>query len=125
MNRVILVGNAGAEPAVRVLADGVTVARVSIATTDIFRKKDGSKGADTQWHVVVFWRGLAELVKQYVRKGSHLLLEGKIQYRRYEDKEGVSKYATEIVADKVILLDRRSSGHPEDDNALSADDLIF
>ncbi|HEU4609692.1 MAG TPA: single-stranded DNA-binding protein [Chitinophagaceae bacterium] len=123
MNRVILVGNAGGEPIVRVLTDGVEVARVSIASTDIFRRKDGSQAADTQWHTVIFWRGLAGLVNRYVRKGSQLLVEGRIRYRKYEDKEGASRYVTEILADRLLLLDRNLSGESDGDHALSAEDL--
>lgn len=108
MNRVMLVGNLGKDPAVKELADGIVVAKITLATTEVFRGKDGQTQANTQWHTVVFWRGLAKLVAKYLRKGSLVLVEGKIVYRKYEDKMGVVRYATEILANQLLMLDKPS-----------------
>ncbi len=108
MNRVILVGNVGKETEVKKLADGTAVVQVSLATTETFQLKDGTKSSSTQWHTVVLWRGLAELAGRFIKKGSLVLVEGRIMYRKYEDRDGVMRYKTEIVGDKIILLDRKS-----------------
>ena len=114
MNRVTLVGNIGKVPEVKVLEDGTEVAKFSLATTELFRRKDGEVNADTQWHTVILWRGLAGLARRFLKKGSLILLEGKIRYRAYEDKNGVKKNVTEIVGDRLIFLDKRVSGDPLD-----------
>ena len=108
MNRVTLVGNLGRDPAVKELADGIVVAKIALATTDVFRGKDGQVQANTQWHTVVFWRGLAKLASKYLRKGSLVLVEGKLMYRKYADKMGVVRYATEILASQLLMLDKPS-----------------
>ena len=122
MNRVTLVGNLGRDPELKVLADGVEVAKFPLATTEIFRGKEGQLRSDTQWHSVIAWRGLAGLAKAYLRTGSLVLVEGRIRYRMYEDKAGLKKYITEIVADQLIMLDRKvpaqPSGHESDDESL-------
>lgn len=125
MNRVTLVGNSGKEPELKQLADGVMVATISLATTDLFRNKDGTMGADTQWHTVVLWRNLADLAGKYVKKGSLLLIEGRIRYRKYEDKEGVMRYKTEIIGENIIFLDRKDMKAASSDNELRAEDLPF
>jgi single-strand DNA-binding protein len=125
MNRVTLVGNTGKDPELKQLADGVMVATISLATTDLFRNKDGITGADTQWHTVVFWRGLADLAGKYVKKGSLILVEGRIRYRKYEDKEAVMRYKTEIVGEELILLDRRDLKAGSSEAELKAEDLPF
>ena len=107
MNRVMLVGNLGKDPELKQLADGVSVARVSLATTEVYRDKAGNKVGNTQWHVVIFWRSLAQLVAKYLRKGSLIYVEGKLQYRKYRDKEGVERYVTEIMANQLLMLDKR------------------
>jgi single-strand DNA-binding protein len=125
MNRVTLVGNTGKDPELKQLADGVMVATISLATTDLFRNKDGTTGADTQWHTVVFWRGLADLAGKYVKKGSLILVEGRIRYRKYEDKEAVMRYKTEIVGEELILLDRKDLKAGSSEAELKAEDLPF
>ena len=125
MNRVTLVGNTGGDPVVKLLSDGVALAKFAMATTDYYRTKDGRLQSDTQWHNVVLWRGLAELARKYLRKGSLLLLEGKLRYRKYKDKEGDMRYLTEIVGDNLILLNPKPIpvDHLEEDE--EAADLDF
>ena len=107
INKVILVGNAGKDPEVRHLDNGVAVANFTLATSETY-KKDGEKITNTEWHNIVVWRGLAEVVEKYVKKGSQLYLEGKIRTRSWDDKEGNKRYTTEIVADNMQLLGSKS-----------------
>lgn len=106
VNKVILVGNVGRDPEIRHLDKGVAVARFSLATTENYTSKTGEKVSNTEWHNVVAWRGLAEVVEKYVKKGSQLYIEGRLRTRDY-DKDGVKHYATEINADTLQLLGRR------------------
>jgi len=114
MNRVVLVGNLGRDPEVKVVGDGLKVARISLATTEIFRVKDGSIKSDTQWHTVIFWRVLAELAAKYLRNGSLIYLEGRLKTRAYKDARAKKRYVTEIIGDKFIMLDKRPSSKAED-----------
>lgn len=106
VNKVILVGNVGRDPEVRHLDKGVAVARFSLATTENYTSKTGEKVSNTEWHNVVAWRGLAEVVEKYVKKGSQLYIEGRLRTRDY-DKDGVKHYTTEINADTMQLLGKR------------------
>jgi len=108
INKVILVGNAGKEPEYRTLQDGTTVAKIALATTEIFKLKNGESQLRTDWHTVILWRGLAGLAKEYVKKGSLLYVEGKLRNRDYEMKDGQKRYVTEIVAEEMILLDKKA-----------------
>lgn len=105
-NRATLVGNVGKDPDVRDVGDTV-VAKLSLATSEKFKNRDGERIEETTWHNVVFWRKLAEIVEKYVKKGDRILVEGKITTRSYE-KDGEKKYITEIVADTMKML-----GSPE------------
>lgn len=110
VNKVILVGNVGLDPEVRTLETGVKVARVRLATSErIFNRQTNETTEHTEWHTVTLWRGLAEVVDKYVRKGSQLYIEGSIRSREWE-RDGVKHYATEIVADEMKLLGRRPEG---------------
>ena len=110
VNKVILVGYVGLDPEVRTLETGVKVARVRLATSErIFNRQTNETTEHTEWHTVTLWRGLAEVVDKYVRKGSQLYIEGSIRSREWE-RDGVKHYATEIVADEMKLLGRRSEG---------------
>ena len=107
INKVILVGNVGLDPEVRALEGGVKVARVRLATSErIFNRQTNESTEHTEWHTVTLWRGLAEVVDKYVRKGSQLYIEGRLRTREW-DKDGQKHYATEIVADDMKLLGRR------------------
>ena len=117
LNRVTLIGNCGKEPEYKQLEDGTPVAKIGLATTEIFRLKNGETQSRTDWHTIILWRGLAGLAKEYVRKGTLLYVEGKLRNRQYEDKDGVKKYVTEIVAEQIILLDKKvKMSEPEIEN---------
>ena len=110
VNKVILVGNVGKDPEVRYIEQDLAVASFSIATTERgFTKKDGTQVPEnTEWHNIVAWRGLAKLAENYVVKGTQLYIEGKLRTRSYEDQAGVKKYSTEIIAETIQLLGRKS-----------------
>ncbi|MBS1570437.1 MAG: single-stranded DNA-binding protein [Bacteroidetes bacterium] len=112
VNKVILVGNLGADPEVRHLENGVTVANFNLATSETFKdRQTGEKREQTEWHRVVVWRGLAEVVEKYVKKGSKVYVEGKLRTRKWE-KDGIDRYTTEIYADELTMLDRASGAAP-------------
>lgn len=108
VNKVILIGNVGRDPDVRYLDKNVAVANFTLATTERgFTMQNGTQVPErTEWHTIVAWRSLAELAEKYIRKGMQLYVEGKIQTRSWE-KDGVKRYATEIVADTIQLLGKR------------------
>ena len=106
----MLIGNLGRDPEVRYFDSGVAKAQFPLATSETYKDKNGEKVTQTEWHNVVLWRGLAEVVEKYVKKGDRVYIEGKIRTRSYEDKDGVKKYITEIVADNMNMLGSRTSG---------------
>ena len=107
VNKVILVGNVGKDPETKHLDKGVAVSNFPLATSESYTAKTGEKISNTEWHNIVAWRGLAEVVEKYVKKGSRLYVEGRIKTRNWDDKEGVKHYITEIFAENIELLDRR------------------
>jgi single-strand DNA-binding protein len=109
VNKVILVGNVGKDPVVQYLKEDVPVARFTLATSETYRDKKGEKVTNTEWHNIVVWRNTAKVVEQYVKKGTQLYVEGKITNRSYE-KDGVTKYMTEIVANTIQFLGKAESG---------------
>ena len=110
INKVILLGNVGADPEVRALDGGKKVARIRVATTERYTDQQGNKQEQTEWHSVTLWGGLADVVDKYVHKGSQVYIEGKIRTREYEAK-GEKRYATEIIANDMKLI-----GRPKDAN---------
>ncbi len=111
VNKVILVGNLGADPEVRYMTNGDAVANIRLATTESWKDKaSGEKREMTEWHRVVFYRKLAEIVGQYLKKGSSVYIEGRIRTRKWQDKEGQERYTTEIEATEMQMLGGRSSG---------------
>ncbi|SPD74753.1 Single-stranded DNA-binding protein [uncultured Desulfobacterium sp.] len=105
VNKVILVGKLGRDPEVRYTPSGVTVAQFSIATSDEWKDKDtGEKQERTEWHRIVAWRRLGEICGEYLKKGSQVYVEGKLQTRQWEDRDGVKRYTTEIVAQNMQML---------------------
>ena len=125
INKVILIGNAGKDPECKTLQDGTATAKITLATTESYRLKTGELQTRTDWHQVVAWRGLATLAAQYIHKGSLLYVEGKLRSRQYEDKEGNNKYITEIVADQLILLDKKMKEPPGPAGELTNDIVPF
>jgi single-strand DNA-binding protein len=110
VNKVILVGRLGKDPEVRNLENGATVANFTIATSESYKDKTtGDKKEVTEWHNIVLWRGLAEISQKYLHKGDLVYIEGKLRTRSWE-KEGVTRYTTEVVADNMTMLGTRGSG---------------
>ncbi len=110
VNKVILIGNLGKDPELRYTSSGVAVASFSVATNESWKDPEGNIQERTQWHNIVAWRKLAEICGEYLKKGSQLYLEGRLQYRNYDDKNGVKRYVTEIVMDEMIMLGGRGGG---------------
>lgn len=104
VNKVILLGNLGRDPEVRHLDNGRAVANFSIATSEVYKNKQGERVTNTEWHNVVLWTPLAEIAEKYLKKGNQVYIEGKLTSRSYEDKEGVTKYITEVVGRDMTLL---------------------
>jgi single-strand DNA-binding protein len=109
VNKVILVGNLGKDPEIRHLDNGIAVANFSLATTESYTNKQGERVNQTEWHNIVLWRGLADVAEKYLKKGNSIYVEGKINTRKWEDKEGVTRYSTDIIADKMTMLGSRSN----------------
>jgi single-strand DNA-binding protein len=107
VNKVILIGNLGRDPEVRYMPDGGAITNVSIATTENWKDKNGEKQEKTEWHRVAFFGKLAEIAGEYLKKGSQVYVEGRLQTRKWQDKEGNDKYTTEIVADRMQMLGSR------------------
>jgi single-strand DNA-binding protein len=110
VNKVTLIGNLGKDPELRYTSSGVAVATFSMATSESWKDPDGNTQERTQWHNIVAWRKLAEIVGEYLKKGSKIYLQGRLQYRNYDDKNGVKRYVTEIVMDELVMLDSRGGG---------------
>jgi len=125
INKVILIGNAGKDPEYKTLQDGTPVAKITIATTETYRLKNGETQSRTDWHAVILWRGLATFASQYIHKGSLLYIEGKLRSRQYEDKEGKKKYVTEVVGDQVVLLDKKTKAADLEVNDIAAEEAPF
>jgi single-strand DNA-binding protein len=107
VNKVILIGNLGRDPETRYMPDGGAITNISVATTDVWKDKQGEKQEKTEWHRVAFFGKLAEIAGEYLKKGSQVYVEGRLQTRKWQDKEGVDKYTTEIVADRMQMLGSR------------------
>jgi single-strand DNA-binding protein len=110
VNKVILVGNLGQDPEVRYFPDGGALANVSIATTRNWKDKSGEKHEQTEWHRVVFNGKLAEIVGEYLKKGRSVYVEGRLQTRKWQDKEGKDRYTTEIIAQEMQMLGSKGGG---------------
>lgn len=108
VNKVVLIGNLGKDPDVQHLEGNIAVAKFPLATTETYKDKTGKLISQTEWHNIVLWRGLAELAQKYLHKGSLVYIEGRLRTRSWEDKEGNKRSATEIVADNLIMLDKRA-----------------
>jgi len=111
INKVILIGNLGQDPEVKYMPNGGAVANVTIATSESWKDKNtGETQEKTEWHRVVFFRRLAEIVGEYLKKGSKVYIEGKLQTRKWQDQSGNDRYTTEIVANEMQMLDSRGGG---------------
>lgn len=110
VNKVILVGNLGRDPEIRYMPSGEPVANVTIATSSKYKSKTGEMVEETEWHKVTFFGKLAEIVGQYLKKGKPVYVEGRIKTRKYTDKDGIEKYATDIIANEMQMLGGREDG---------------
>lgn len=110
VNKVILVGRLGADPEVRTLESGTKVASISLATSERYKDRNGNQQEVTEWHNVVFWRGLAEVTEKYLKKGDQVYVEGRIKTRKWTDKDGNDRYSTDIVANEMTMLGGGSGG---------------
>jgi single-strand DNA-binding protein len=111
VNKVILVGNLGQDPEMRSFASGEAVCNIRVATSESWKDKNtGEPQERTEWHTVVAYRRLAEIMGQYLRKGSKVYIEGKLRTRKWQDQQGTDRYTTEIIADEMQMLDSRNGG---------------
>jgi single-strand DNA-binding protein len=120
VNKVILVGNLGNDPDVRYTGSGQAVANFSIATTEKWRGKDGTASEKTEWHRIVVWGKLAELCKSYLTKGRAVYVEGRLQTRQWENKEGNTQYTTEVIANTIQFLGAPSERRAGNEAAVSS-----
>jgi len=125
LNKVMLIGNVGKDPEVNFTPSGVKVAVFRMATAETWKDKDGAVQEHTDWHSIVAWRGLADVVEKLVRRGSRLYVEGKIQSRSFEDRDGNKRYVTEIVADNLLLLDAKKPDQPASTTEAENNDIPF
>ncbi len=115
VNKAIIVGNLGRDPEVRYSASGSAIANVTVATTDSWKdRQSGERQERTEWHRVVFFNRLAEIAGEYLKKGSQVYIEGRIQTRKWEDKDGNDRWTTEIVANEMQMLGSRGGGEMQD-----------
>lgn len=110
VNRVMLIGNLGKDPDMQFLEGNIGVAKFSLATTETYKDRTGKLISQTEWHTIVLWRGLADLAQKYLHKGSLVYIEGRLKTRSWEDKDGNKKFATEVVGDNLIMLDKKTDG---------------
>ena len=112
----MLIGNLGKDPEVKTLDNGAKIATFPLATTETYKDRDGNKQSRTEWHNIVLWRGLADVAEMYCRKGGQVYIEGRLSTRKWDDKDGHTRYTTEIIGDNMVLLSRSdstsSSAHP-------------
>jgi len=124
VNKVILIGNLGQDPEVKYMPNGNAVANITVATSESWKDKNTGEQVDkTEWHRVVFFRRLAEIVGEYLKKGSKIYIEGKLQTRKWQDKNGADHWTTEVIASEMQMLDSRGGGssdfNPSQDSAPS------
>ena len=139
VNKVILLGNLGKDPEIRTLESGTKLARIALATNDYYKNKNGEMIERTEWHTVILWDRRAELAEKYLKRGSQLYVEGRLRSRSWDDKDGIKRYTTEVIADVINLVGGRpsdgsgsappSNDHPTDpkdaDIPPEEDDLPF
>lgn len=129
INKVILVGHLGKDPELRYTPTGTPVCTFSLATSERYKDREGQQQEKTEWHNIVAWRGLAESCGKYLTKGKQIYLEGKITSRSYDDRDGVKRYITEIIADQMRMLggktpEKTTAAPPKEPPVFSEDDQI-
>jgi len=121
LNKVILIGRLGQEPEKKITPSGHTVVNISLATTEYFKDPAGQKQEKTEWHRIVLWNRLGEIVEQYCKKGSQLYVEGSLQTRDWQDNDGNKRYSTDIITRNIQLLDSRQTNPAEIDEPFATD----
>ena len=119
LNKVMLIGNVGVDPIYKKTQSGAPVASFRMATSESWKSRDGNIRENTEWHTVVAWRGLAEVVNKIVTKGSRVYIEGKLQCKKFEDSNGVKKEVVEIVAEQLIMLEQKKSKEEREKDSYS------
>jgi single-strand DNA-binding protein len=128
LNKVMLIGNVGREPELKFTPSGIPVTSFRLATSETWKDRDGVLQEHTDWHTIVAWRGLAEVINKLVGKGSRIYIEGRIQTRNFEDRNGNRRHVVEVLADQMLLLDNRKDSDniaDDDDDYQSDDDYDF
>jgi single-strand DNA-binding protein len=116
VNKVIIIGNLGKDPETRYMPNGDAVTNITVATTETWKDKSGEKQEKTEWHRITFYRKLAEIVSQYVKKGHPIYVEGRLETRKWTDKQGMDKYTTEIIANEMQMLGGKGGGDRSKDS---------
>ncbi len=114
VNKVTLIGNLGQDPETRYMSSGDAVTNITIATTDVWKDRDGNKQEKTEWHRVTFYRRLAEIAGEYLKKGRQVYIEGRLEIRKWTDKTGADRYTTGIIANEMKMLGSKPSGDSPD-----------
>ncbi|HTP66542.1 MAG TPA: single-stranded DNA-binding protein [Geobacteraceae bacterium] len=131
LNKVMLIGNLGKDPEVRYTSNGTAVASFSLATSERFKNKNGEWEDRTEWHNITLWGRLAEIAGEYLAKGRTVFIEGRLQTRKWQDRDGRDRYTTEIVGDKMQMLSgkgegaRQGAGRPESQEAPAYEEPVF
>lgn len=127
VNKVILVGNLGKDPEIRHLENGRAVTNFSLATSEVYKNKEGERVTNTEWHNIVLWTPLAEIAEKYLKKGSQVYLEGKLTNRSYDDKDGIKRYICEVVVRDMTLLGKPQGdgGSDQGSNAQSSSHSVM
>jgi len=115
MNKVILIGNLGQDPDFRMLDSGIALCKLNVATSEFYKDDQGEWKEETEWHRVVLWRNLAETANKFLKKGSKVAIEGRLKTSSYE-KDGITRYSTDIIANSLVLLDKADSADYQSDN---------
>lgn len=124
VNKVILIGNLGKDPDLQYIEGDIPVAKFPLATTEMRKEKSGNVVSETEWHTIVLWRGLAELAGKYLHKGSLVYIEGRLRTRSWEDKDKNKRFQTEIIAENLVMLDKRKDSEASG-NSSSKSDTTF
>ncbi|MFP4058991.1 MAG: single-stranded DNA-binding protein [Bacteroidales bacterium] len=108
-NRVSLIGHLGNDPEIKEMDGGKTLAKINLATNDVYKDSEGKKVTETQWHNLIIWGPQAKTAQKYLKKGSEIAVDGKLVHRNYENKDGVKKYVTEIIVSEFAMLGKKSA----------------
>jgi single-strand DNA-binding protein len=117
LNKVMIIGNLGSDPEVRMTPSGVQVATLSIATSRSWKDQSGESREKTEWHRVILWRGLADVAQRYLKKGNSVYIEGRLETRSWDDNSGQKRYTTEVIGDQMIMLGSASAGGSAESSA--------